>query len=324
MVTSEEISVRGTSAPDATVSVNGQLANIQASGEFETVRPLFLEEGPNIVEVIATDLSGEVRAEVLVVIRATDSEGLLGEVTNIQIPFEGVTFITIRDEQGELQRIEAAEATAIVVPGKLTASSTDISLGDVQAVLGTREGSNTYSGTAILVKPLLPTSYAHLVGSAVGTEEGQVTPMDGEGNVVVADPLPSAPRLISGEIVTAVLRRHLRSGGLFLTGAERASQSIGRLSDSLQAAVGANIENLGHRLGLTITGHLTTLKQIEYRVDRSLTDSFESASGRALADYTELQDGFNLGPPSLSCREQSPTSTDPRALRSSPQWKESR
>ena len=58
VVTSEEISVRGTSAPDATVSVNGQLANIQASGEFETVRPLFLEEGPNIVEVIATDLSG--------------------------------------------------------------------------------------------------------------------------------------------------------------------------------------------------------------------------------------------------------------------------
>ena len=66
MVSDPEIPVTGRSSPDATVSVNGQLATIDESGNFETLLPL--EEGPNLIEVIASDLAGDIRTNVLTVI----------------------------------------------------------------------------------------------------------------------------------------------------------------------------------------------------------------------------------------------------------------
>ena len=68
VLNSSVLSVAGRSSPDATVSVNGQLAVVKPSGDFATARPLTMEEGPNLIEVIASDLTGEVRTLVLTVI----------------------------------------------------------------------------------------------------------------------------------------------------------------------------------------------------------------------------------------------------------------
>ena len=68
VIGSAEVTVGGRSTPDATVSVNGQVADIDASGRFSTAVPVTLEEGPNLIEVIASDLAGGVETRVLTVV----------------------------------------------------------------------------------------------------------------------------------------------------------------------------------------------------------------------------------------------------------------
>jgi hypothetical protein len=68
VVGSAEVTVAGRSAPDATVSVNGQVADIDASGRFSSAEPVTLMEGPNLIEVIASDLAGGIETMVLTVV----------------------------------------------------------------------------------------------------------------------------------------------------------------------------------------------------------------------------------------------------------------
>ena len=61
--------VAGRTAPDAVVSVNGRITrSIDEDGNFTTVMPL--AEGPNLLEVIATDYQGNQVSQVLTVIYA--------------------------------------------------------------------------------------------------------------------------------------------------------------------------------------------------------------------------------------------------------------
>ena len=50
------VSVIGVSLPDAIVTVNGEIVSVNVFGVFRVT--LLLEEGPNIIEVIASDLLG--------------------------------------------------------------------------------------------------------------------------------------------------------------------------------------------------------------------------------------------------------------------------
>ena len=50
------ISVIGTTSPDAVVTVQGAVASVNAFGVFRSA--LVLEEGPNLIEVVASDLLG--------------------------------------------------------------------------------------------------------------------------------------------------------------------------------------------------------------------------------------------------------------------------
>ncbi len=59
--------VAGETQPDAVVSVNGSPVEVEADGKFSTA--ISLEEGPNLIEVIATDYDGKEASELLVVIR---------------------------------------------------------------------------------------------------------------------------------------------------------------------------------------------------------------------------------------------------------------
>jgi glucodextranase-like protein len=60
------VDVAGTTIPGAVVSVNGQLADVDPSGKFRLT--LALDEGPNVLEVVASDDSGNQVYTILTVI----------------------------------------------------------------------------------------------------------------------------------------------------------------------------------------------------------------------------------------------------------------
>lgn len=62
----EPIVVRGFTTPDAVVSVNGDVVDVDAQGEFAVV--LSLEPGPNIIEIVASDMAGDQESAMLAVI----------------------------------------------------------------------------------------------------------------------------------------------------------------------------------------------------------------------------------------------------------------
>jgi len=51
-----DVQVIGVTLPEAIVSVNGELAEVDDSGSFST--RVSLEEGPNLIQVVASDLEG--------------------------------------------------------------------------------------------------------------------------------------------------------------------------------------------------------------------------------------------------------------------------
>jgi len=61
-----ETEVAGVTAPDAVVSVNGMLVDVDADGKFSTT--VSLEEGPNSIEVIASDYEGHEASKILTII----------------------------------------------------------------------------------------------------------------------------------------------------------------------------------------------------------------------------------------------------------------
>ena len=65
VVSTESVSVTGMTNPDAVVSVNGQIVDVGALGEFSA--SVVLLEGPNLIEVVASDLSSQVSANLAVI-----------------------------------------------------------------------------------------------------------------------------------------------------------------------------------------------------------------------------------------------------------------
>jgi len=59
IVDSETITVTGIASPDATVSVNGNLAIPDADGRFSLELIISPDENPLAIEVIATSVAGE-------------------------------------------------------------------------------------------------------------------------------------------------------------------------------------------------------------------------------------------------------------------------
>ena len=60
------VEVQGNTAVDAVLTVNGLVVEVGPQGEFAA--PVALEEGPNAIEVIASDFSGNEQALVLSII----------------------------------------------------------------------------------------------------------------------------------------------------------------------------------------------------------------------------------------------------------------
>ena len=66
IISTDKIKVAGITVPGAVVSVNGSLASVNDEGKFTAM--VVLEEGPNIIGVIASDLEGNQESRTLVLI----------------------------------------------------------------------------------------------------------------------------------------------------------------------------------------------------------------------------------------------------------------
>ena len=66
IVNADKVEVIGITVPKAVVSANGNLAEVDEEGNFTMM--VVLEEGPNIIEVIASHLEGNEESRTLVII----------------------------------------------------------------------------------------------------------------------------------------------------------------------------------------------------------------------------------------------------------------
>lgn len=65
-VCSADLEVKGTTETDAVLSVNGETVEVNEDGSFSTT--VTLEEGPNSIEVLASDFEGNEGSAILTVI----------------------------------------------------------------------------------------------------------------------------------------------------------------------------------------------------------------------------------------------------------------
>lgn len=65
VVNTPSIRLRGFAPPESVITINDEIFLVGPEGEFEI--PLTLEEGPNVIEIVASDLLGNEESIVLVV-----------------------------------------------------------------------------------------------------------------------------------------------------------------------------------------------------------------------------------------------------------------
>ena len=227
-------------------------------------------------------------------------EGLFGAVIAVTTPSPGLTRITLDTTAKGVQTVEAAENTAVSIPGRETASAEDISIGDFLAVL---THGDRLDALSILVKPEVPVTYAHITGSKVGAAGDQISIMDGDGNLITADLLFEGTGVDPAQVVTALVHQDLKTGSISILAAEAAEGKIERLNVALERArrsrATENVQNLGNRMREGITGHLTTLQEILNRVDPNIRFVFVDALETSLQKYTSLSDSFGLDTPTV-------------------------
>ncbi len=72
VVRGDSVVARGRTSPDALVSINGVIVPVDVDGAFEAM--LALDPGPNLIEVVASDLDGNETSQVLAVVSLPEGE----------------------------------------------------------------------------------------------------------------------------------------------------------------------------------------------------------------------------------------------------------
>ena len=303
VVGTPDIIVSGRSSPDATVSVNGQVAEVDAEGSFSTPEPVTLQEGPNAIEVIASDLAGGAETMVLTVISTASGQGgklgLFGRASGIEFLYSGLAVISVDSPTGGAVTVELNESSLVRVPGQVSASAADIRVGDFLALLARERSGRRPLASILLVEPKAPVSTAHFNGAAIGAQGDQVVLMDGNGHVLAADLRVQGGSIDLSRVVTSVIRQDLRTGAISIQGAESVDAKLDRLRTALSDAASANAEqnvaNLGQRLKAATTGHLTIAQRILDRVDPNLRLLFANSLENAALSHGERLAAFQLG-----------------------------
>lgn len=283
-------------SPDATVSVNEELLGLDEKGNFSMPLADLLDTGPNLVEVIFSDLSGEVRSVVMTPIVTNPDIGLIGRVIAVSTPLPGLTRITVEAPDGTRETVDSVETTFVRVPGVDPAFAADISVDDNVAILAT-ESDETLRAIQILVKPISPILYRHFTGTVLGATDDQVTIMDSDGNVITADLAGNISVASPGRVITAVVNQDPRTGGLSVHSAESAESKITRLRNALNDAIDTRAPDdqagIEARLVASASGHLTALNQAAARTEGDLSQTLEATR----QSYESLLASFDLGKP---------------------------
>ena len=285
VVATQTVTVGGRSSPDATVSVNGHLALLDPTGQFNVSLPL--TEGPNLIEVIASDLAGNVEERLLTLATSSSGQSLFGTVTNITVISPGIIRITLDTTSEGVQSVETTANTILEVPGKENATAGSISVGDFLAIWAETSDS-TLEARSILVRPVAPVIHAHIIGLAVDVDAVQASFMDRHGNLVSVDLDPPPPVILADQLMTAIVRQDVKTGRLTLLRTEGADSNINRLERALEevidTATTSNRSNLEERLKSDVTGIITSLQEISNRIgaDQALEQS-RSKYDRVLA-----------------------------------------
>ena len=109
IINADKVEVIGIATAGAVVSVNGELAEVDAEGNFTMM--VILEEGPNIIEVIASDLEGNQESHTLVIIYVPSAE------TPPQVSETGF-FLTVTEPTDEsIINVDKVEVIGITTPG---------------------------------------------------------------------------------------------------------------------------------------------------------------------------------------------------------------
>ncbi len=292
------VSVTGLTSPDAVVSVNGLMAVVDEEGNF-SVETVPLNEGANLLQIIASDLSGAVAYETLSV-AATEGDAVFGVVSRIDAVGQGLTRIAVDLPDGGSTAVQATLFTAVMIPGRASAVIGDIRVGDSIVATGSVSGG-VASADFILVKPSSPVSHAHVVAALVGVSQtGDAQLMDARGNLVTVAVSPQVGAALQpAGVVTAVLSQDLKTGALALSGTESADGSISRLKTALEDAEERgpvdNVARLGHRMREAATGSLTTSIELVSRVDPNVQFIFQQAFNASLTALSQTLADLGLG-----------------------------
>ena len=149
------VSVTGLTSPDAVVSVNGLIAAVDNEGNF-SIENIPLNEGPNLLEIIASDLSGAVVSETLAV-AVTGGDAVFGVVSRIDAVGQGLTRIVVDSLDGRSAAVQATLFTGVLIPGSASAVIGDIRIGD-SIVATDSVDAGVASAELIMVKPSSPVS----------------------------------------------------------------------------------------------------------------------------------------------------------------------
>ena len=223
----------------------------------------------------------------------SEAQGLFGTIRLVTgdhpRAVAGEIDITLDTKSGPVE-FTATVATLVRIPGIDSASGDHLRAGDPVAVL-------LSAGTAasILVRTEVPLRTRHFTGVVTSVEEdGSIILQSREGQLISTIALVDLQEIRSGELVTAVIEQDPASGGLAVTGLDRASASLERIALALDLAerskAASNIDALKQRILGNGTHHLTTLQEISQksvpalgrRVGQEL-EAAEAAYGSALS-----------------------------------------
>ena len=219
---SDLVAVTGVASPDATVSVNGLLAFLDAQGRFSITIDRPQNENPAAIEVVASSITGEYKTQVLPVIFA-NAPGVFGSVTEVT-----QSEITIQTGSGPVT-LALDASTNVQIHGWDSPSASKIAPGTPVAVL-----TDGLRAISVLAVPGRPVRTRHFTGLVTGSDSARnLTLTDDSGwqvTAIVADGLEAAP---IGELVTAVLEQDLSTGSLTVTAFDRAISGAERLGEAL-------------------------------------------------------------------------------------------
>ena len=204
-----------------------------------------------------------------------EEQGLFGTISLVTgdhpRAVAGETDITLDTKSGPVE-FTSTVVTQVRIPGFISASVDDLSAGDSVAVL-----LSARRAISILVRTDLPVRTRHFTGIVTSADEdGSITLQSRAGEQITTLTLEDPQEVQTGELVTAVLEQDAASGGLAVTGLDRASASLERISSALELARTAeaplNIEVLKQRLVGNSVHHLTTMQEMSQKSAATLRD----------------------------------------------------